>query len=382
MPLLDLSKAYSSLSIWQSIVICSILLATATVSLVVLATGENMLFVKYYKSKLQNANRTLKRAVPIRALLAAIYDESLSQKLRNLPENAELNFWDVGERANKFLVPDAILAIICNNYVFVGQIIAKIRDESGKLGDALGWTRQFKKPWQNVIVLKKIKELNNTGEELKKFPSYFAATKKLGRGFFSLVGEDERHFNELLKGVTKEKTQTIRIKKKQESIIPEWLSDLIRSISLLKKDKNHYEREHESIVEKFFESLGYEPHNEIRYRQGRVDIMISLDSRPCIVVEVKRYWALTKDDEDVIFQAYRYALKNGARFVVLSNGDSYILFDRLKGFSIDQNYIGTFKLTQLEESSLQLVNFLQKENIANSMTPTEIMKTVLESLSN
>lgn len=341
-----------------------------------------MLFVKYYKSKLQNANRTLKRAVPIRALLAAIYDESLSQKLRNLPENGELNFWDVGERANKFLVPDAILAIICNNYVFVGQIIAKIRDESGKLGDALGWTRQFKKPWQNVIVLKKIKELDNTGEELEKFPSYFAATKKLGRGFFSLVGEDERHFNELLKGVTKEKTQTIRIKKKQESIIPEWLSDLIRSISLLKKDKNHYEREHESIVEKFFESLGYEPHNEIRYRQGRVDILISLDSRPCIVVEVKRYWALAKDDEDVIFQAYRYALKNGARFVVLSNGDSYILFDRLKGFSIDQNYIGTFKLTQLKDSSLQLVNFLQKENIANFMTPTEIMKTVLESLSN
>ncbi len=343
------------------------------------------MFVKYYKSKVGNANKTLKRTVSIRTLLSNIQDALLNQKLRSLSEDGEFNFWDVGERANQYLETNARLAIVCNSYIFMGQIVAKIRDESGKIGDVLGWARQFKKPWQNVIVLKKITELYNASEELIKFPSYFPNARRLERGFFSLSGEQERHFDELLKVRTKDRSQRsqiTRINKKQESITPEWLSGLIRSINLLKKDKNHYEREHESLVEKFFGSLGYEAHNEIKYRQGHVDILISLNSRPCIVVEVKRYWALARNDEDVIFQAYRYALKNGARFVVLSNGDSYILFDRLKGFSIDQNYIGTFKLTQLENNSLQLVNFLQKENIANLMGPTEVMKTVLESFSN
>ena len=350
-----------------------------------LGIGENTMFVKYYKSSVGNANKTLKRTVSIPTLLANLQDGSLNQELRGLPEGEEFNFWDVGERANQYLENNARLAIICKNYVFVGQIVAKIRDESGKIGDIIGWARQFKKPWKNVIVLKKIAELHNAPVEIVEFPRYLSNEKKLERGFFSLSGEIERDFDKLLEAGNKErsqKSQIIRIKKEPKSISPEWLSGLVHSISILKRNKNHYEREHESIVEKFFEVLGYEAHNEIKYRQGHVDILISLNSRPCIVVEVKRYWTLTRNDEDVIFQAYRYALKNGARFVVLSNGDSYILFDRLKGFSIDQNYIGTFTLTQLENNSLQLVNFLQKEHIANLMRPTEVMKTVLETFSN
>jgi hypothetical protein len=292
----------------------------------------------------------------------------------------EFNFWDVGKKATPYLSPGNKIAIICETYVYLGEIIEIIKDESGLLGDTLGWTRQFKNPSQNVIVLKKIRETDQAGEEFKKFPAYFEKAKKLERGFFSLEGEKEQYFYKLLGGVKKKNKKGIKIKKEQAVVLPIWLNDLVQSIKNLKNDRNHYEREHESLVQKFFESIGYKLHDNIKYRQGRVDILINLNKIPCIVVEVKRYWNLTKNDEEVIFQAYKYALKNGARFVVLTNGDNYIIFDRLRGLSIEQNYLGSFRLTHLTEKSLQLIEFLRKEHIEKIITHTEIMKIILSYL--
>ena len=54
--------------------------------------------------------------------------------------------------------------------------------------------------------------------------------------------------------------------------IPKWLSSLVSEIDVLKKDNAHKERAHESLVEKFFELLGYNRFEDIKHRQGRIDI--------------------------------------------------------------------------------------------------------------
>jgi len=76
----------------------------------------------------------------------------------------------------------------------------------------------------------------------------------------------------------------------------------------------------------------YQKHKEIKYRQGRVDITLESAGRPLAIVEVKRAWDLSaQTGMDAVKQAYGYAHDRGVRYVIVSNGDTYMLYDRLKG---------------------------------------------------
>jgi hypothetical protein len=55
---------------------------------------------------------------------------------------------------------------------------------------------------------------------------------------------------------------------------PADLKLVIEAVESLRKERDHKERAHESLVEDFFVALGYHKHKEIKYRQGRVDIKI------------------------------------------------------------------------------------------------------------
>jgi len=149
-------------------------------------------------------------------------------------------------------------------------------------------------------------------------------------------------------------------------IVPEYLKDVINSIKRLRSDPKHKERGHESLVEGFFVALGYEKHRDIRYRQGRIDVSLWSEENMLVVVEVKRDWNLSLyNSPEAVQQAYRYALDQGARYIVLANGDYYAVFDRLKGLSSSSNLIGEFRLTALEEEDADLVQRMSRVNLVN-----------------
>ena len=147
-------------------------------------------------------------------------------------------------------------------------------------------------------------------------------------------------------------------------IIPDFLKNVINEIKVLMSDPTHQERAHESLVVDFLVNLGYEKHQDIKFRQGRMDISINIFGKILMVFEVKKDWNLNMySHSNAIQQAYRYALDHGIRYVILTNGDYYAIFDRLKGLSISSNLIGEFKLTSLEEEDINLINKISKNNL-------------------
>jgi len=149
-------------------------------------------------------------------------------------------------------------------------------------------------------------------------------------------------------------------------VVPDYLKSVVQTVERLKADSSHQERAHESLVEDFFCALGYEKHRDIKYRQGRVDISIWDGNNPLVVVEVKKDWNLSLyNSPKAVKQAYNYALDQGARYVVVTNGDYYVVFDRLKGLSSSSNVIGEFCLTALEEEHLPIIDRLKRECLIN-----------------
>jgi hypothetical protein len=334
-----------------------------------------MIFIKRYKSNVSNATKTLKKSVGIKYLIERINDPDIIAKLSKFQSSRELNFWDLGVKAKKHLIKDAILVIICKKDVYVGKILDIIYDPDGKIGDALQWARSFKAPWSNVILLNNLKIQLDCRESMiinfiKDRPDGQNIIK-LQKDFFGVSGNLEGEFIDTLRrnGLLEAKVslgsqEPTRPKGRMGP--PELLKKHIVSVEQLKGDPHHSERGHESLVEEFFVFLGYERHSDIKYRVGRLDILIALNKNPVIVVEVKKYWDLTYSDENVVEQAYNYANKIGARYVVITNGDYYSIFDRDKGRSYESNLVGAFQLSKLEKEDLKQIDFLRKDNIIHS----------------
>ncbi len=131
----------------------------------------------------------------------------------------------------------------------------------------------------------------------------------------------------------------------------------------MRKEHNHKERAHESLVEDFFVALGYAKHKDIKYRQGRVDIKLETAGHTLLIAEVKAVWDLSfKNGIGAIKQAYGYAHDQGVRYAIVTNGDTYILFDRLKGLSWESNLLGEFQLTALQQEDLDLIDRLRRSD--------------------
>ncbi len=145
-----------------------------------------------------------------------------------------------------------------------------------------------------------------------------------------------------------------------EIVRPPYLESVIQSVEILRKQSEHKERAHESLVEDFFVALGYRKHTDIKYRQGRVDIMLERAGRTILIAEVKAAWDLSfYNGISAIKQAYNYAQDQGVRNVIVTNGDTYIVFDRLKGLSWEKNLLGEFQLTALEQENIGLIDRLR-----------------------
>lgn len=149
-------------------------------------------------------------------------------------------------------------------------------------------------------------------------------------------------------------------KSQEPTDAPEQLSTLVKRIQKLRADSTALERDHEDLVAALFEKLGYERVDEIKFQRGRIDIRIDVDGVPRYTIEVKADWSLSWRNSKALPQAYNYALQQGTRYVLLTNGDTYFLFDRDNGRSYDDNFVGEFRLTDLSESGEKILNLLRK----------------------
>ena len=162
---------------------------------------------------------------------------------------------------------------------------------------------------------------------------------------------------------------------------PSDLKPVIEAVEVLRNESDHKERAHESLVEDFFVTLGYSKHKEIKYRQGRVDIRIETAGQTLLIAEVKAVLDLSfYNGIGAIKQAYNYAHDQGVRYVIVTNGDTYILFDRLKGLSWESNLLGEFQLTALQEEDLALIERLRPGRMS-SPDPGEALRHLAESFS-
>ena len=151
---------------------------------------------------------------------------------------------------------------------------------------------------------------------------------------------------------------------KAAAVQPEYLKVLLTRIAALRHDTGHQERDHESLAEDFFVSIGYGKQTDLKFRRGHIDLTLSSDGSQLAIVEVKRTWDLDFENATKhIKQAYEYAHQTGTRYVLVTNGDDYLLFDRLKGLSWESNLLGEWKLSALREEDIKLIDRLRPERL-------------------
>lgn len=195
---------------------------------------------------------------------------------------------------------------------------------------------------------------------------------------FGTVGRLELEVPLYIRRLLGEKPPTKQSPKK-DKIVPSYLKVTIDSINRLKAIETHQERGHESLVEDFFSALGYLKQTDIEFQKGRIDISLKEGDKIHAVIEVKKDWNLNLyNSSEAVLQGYRYALDQGARWVIITNGDYYSIYDRLKGLSKASNLLGEFTLTNLTDEGEKIIQRLRKENIVKPDLE-EIFKHLSES---
>lgn len=144
---------------------------------------------------------------------------------------------------------------------------------------------------------------------------------------------------------------------------PKEIDDVIALVRVLRDDPGHLERDHEALVGKLFEALGWRSITEIKFQRGNIDIRIDDGDRPILAIEVKADWALSEGSVAAVRQAFGYALESGSRYVVVTNADRYFVYDRLHGLSREKAYVGSFELTDLSQAGLDLLLRLTPESL-------------------
>ena len=158
-----------------------------------------------------------------------------------------------------------------------------------------------------------------------------------------------------------EETQTSQILKPESQrlkILKHRFKELISKVNDL-KEREGSEKDNENLVAKFYETLGYESPNEIKFRPGHVDILIENEEGPYIVNEIKQNWGLNRKTQNgmkAVKQGFGYALENGASLIVITNSDYFAIYDRTQpGTRIDQYFAHEFHLSKLKEEDCRVI---------------------------
>lgn len=145
-----------------------------------------MIFIKRYEGSVPNTKRTLEKKINIASLLGGINDPELLIKIQDLSEHQKVNFWDLGKTASEHINIGDTIYISTLKDIYIGKIINHIHDNSGKLGDLLGWTRIHDAPWINVISFSIVSHLLSSATREASIRSGLIPAQNLGYDFYRL----------------------------------------------------------------------------------------------------------------------------------------------------------------------------------------------------
>lgn len=145
-----------------------------------------MIYLKKYESSVPNTKRTLERKVEIAPLLDTIQEPKLWLKCSVLEDYQKLNFWDLGKTGSEHISIDDTIYIMTLKDIYIGKILHHIHDNSGKLGDLLGWTKIHNALWINIISFKRVSILPLSPGRETDIRKILTDAKKLKFDFFQL----------------------------------------------------------------------------------------------------------------------------------------------------------------------------------------------------
>jgi hypothetical protein len=118
------------------------------------------------------------------------------------------------------------------------------------------------------------------------------------------------------------------------------------------------ERNMEDLVKQFFMLLGHSEHS-ICFQIGHVDLKITTPSGcTSIIIEVKRKLN-PMTHRAAVDQAFVYATRNSAKLVVISDADTYEIYNRSIGECREDMFVGRFQLTQFHSEDEEILDALR-----------------------
>ena len=337
----------------------------------------------------RNREKSLDKSLPCENISELLSNNSRREFLQHRSATDVVYAWGanrVGD-LNRLEAGDFVVDVRNKKVVQVFRFVYWIETEDTRLQEYIGWdtekSKDKRRPYkivyfltdpmrtirtQKVFFQKAFAEESNQNWLVgQKWYSPSEVQKALSRTFTNSIEEllgvnaDSLPIPRISEEPSVAKTLTV-----DEFERPTWLNQVIDQIEELRNDLQHQERDHEDLVSRFFEQLGYKRGKDIKYRRGRIDVMIQLDNTPLIVIEVKRDWSLSRKSKDYVQQAFNYALNEDSRYVAITNGDRYVFYDQSQGVSYDKCFIYEFQLTRLHPKDIDSINKLRPVHLMDT----------------
>lgn len=211
-----------------------------------------MLYLIRYRNKIKNAKLTLDTKVDRSSLIDDLDSDEYRRILDSIPYDF-FNCWDFGKRASEHLGIGKVVLILCDNVFYFGKIQTLIKDSSGKIGDSVGWSRQFGIPWINFVIFEDLQKIPSISSSIiSEFDDLIQKEAELLQGNFYLF-KDCSKVEKLLNFNIHEKI--FRRKKKQKTI--------------LRKSNSHHSTNDEEVLLKVEKALQTEVNNLVEWLQSQ-----------------------------------------------------------------------------------------------------------------
>jgi len=136
-----------------------------------------------------------------------------------------------------------------------------------------------------------------------------------------------------------------------EAVIPPPVDGIGPLLKQIEANRGLPERNMEDAVKRLLMLLG---HSEcsIKFQVGRIDVLVeSANSDPWAVIEVKQSLASKSARDDAHRKGFDYAGKTGARYVIITDADQYLVYDRdMDWRKYEDCRVGSFRLTAFVSS--------------------------------
>ncbi|MFW5652950.1 MAG: hypothetical protein ACOC0P_02800 [Planctomycetota bacterium] len=112
------------------------------------------------------------------------------------------------------------------------------------------------------------------------------------------------------------------------------------------------ERHVEDLVKQILMRLGV-PSQSVRFQVGRMDIcVVDQQEQSLLVAEVKRSLTKRSTCDQARRQGFDYAMRSGSRHVLLTDARVFMLYDRSRGASYEDAFVGKAAITDLDEEGV------------------------------